>query len=47
MEVRKKVAFRLLSQKFKVIGRSTPDIKFMVVTGLMEHSLVAVTCNDH
>mmetsp|Transcript_49094 Transcript_49094/g.36156 ORF Transcript_49094/g.36156 Transcript_49094/m.36156 type:complete len:161 (+) Transcript_49094:349-831(+) len=47
MELRKKKAFRLLSQKLKVVGRSTPDIKYTVVTGLMDYHLVAVTCNDH
>jgi len=45
MEIRKKAAFKLISQRLKVVGRSTPDIKFLVVSGLKETQLVAATCN--
>jgi magnesium-transporting ATPase (P-type) len=42
-EVNKKIAFKTVASKMRVLARCTPDVKYMLVTGLKEDSLVTVT----
>ena len=43
-EIGNKSAFRIVAKRLKVLARSTPEDKYMLVTGLKElHSVVAVT----
>ena len=43
-EIGNKGMFRIVKDKLKVLARSTPEDKYMLVTGLKEHkSVVAVT----
>lgn len=43
-EIGNKAQFRLIKDRLKVLARSTPEDKYMLVTGLKElHSVVAVT----
>jgi len=42
-EVPKKIAFQTVTSKLKVLARCTPTIKYALVCGLMDESIVAVT----
>ena len=42
-EIGNKNAFRNIASKLKILARSLPEDKYMLVTGLKEQSVVAVT----
>ncbi len=42
-EIIKKVAFKAVCSQLRVLGRCTPDVKYMVVTGMKEDATIAVT----
>ena len=42
-EIVNKREFEKISKRLRVLARCTPDIKYLMVAGLKEHNLVAVT----
>ena len=44
-EVVKKIAFKTVCSKLRVLARCNPDVKYLMVTGLKEDHIVACTGN--
>lgn len=46
-EVTKRIAFKAVCSKLRVLARCTPDVKRLLITGLKEDSLVTVVGKSH